>query len=157
MSRQRDRVHLVAQLTRELPEASIYTVTELARKLLRAGATLQRLAEAQCNGDWPYDEGNYRTEGKPEAYDTCPNCENRVRRVTLKRVAYLTEGKRGRTYYRPECPECRARERVRVLLTPYGLVPRFDGDPRGPVLRVFRADVDWQRVENGSERGVYVS
>jgi hypothetical protein len=47
MSRKTDREQLVAQLTRELPDRSLGQVIELARKLSRAGATLQRLAEAQ--------------------------------------------------------------------------------------------------------------
>ncbi len=50
MSRnQRDRDQFIAECTR----AGIGV--HLARLLLRKAATAQRLAEAQCNGDWPYN------------------------------------------------------------------------------------------------------
>jgi hypothetical protein len=159
MSRVHDRDQLVAQLTRELPDRSLYEVVELARKLLRAGTTLQRLAEAQCNGDWPYDQGNYHTEGKPEAYAVCPRCEQSCRKARMKRTAYMTEGTGGRTYYRPECPDCRTQARVTKLLAEYGMRPIFQGDPRGPVFKVIPpsyAERNAGRPPHDLE-GIYVS
>lgn len=154
MSRVHDHDQLVAQLTRALPEVSLGEVTELARKLRRAGTTLQRLAEAQCNGDWPADNGERKVIA-------CSRCESlwvrssMVRDHTAPKVQHV--GEMGAHWIPLICKDCRTQDRVRELLKPYGLVPRFGGDPRGPVLRVFPVGVDWQRVENGSERGVYVS
>ena len=124
MSRIKDRDSLVAQLARELPDCSTYTVVELARKLLRAGTTLQRLAEAQCNGDYPYDEGRdggIPTQERRNQFTVCPQCDTAVRRSQVKRAM---------------CPDCRTQDRVTALLKPYGMTPIFNGDPRGAVFLV---------------------
>lgn len=142
MSRQHDRDQLVAQLARELPQCSTWQVGDLARKLLRAGATLQRLAEAQCNGDYPYDEGR---QNHPAWYYTiCPECEQSVRTSALKVGV---------------CPDCRIQVRIKALLEPYGMTAIFGGDPRGAVLKVIppsyaerNAGRDLHNLE-----GIYVS
>jgi hypothetical protein len=135
MSRQQDRDRLVAQLARELPDRGLGEVVELARTLLRAGATLQRLAEAQCNGDYPYDQGNYRTKGTPEQYAQCDRCETGVRTSHLKRYRY------GPHFKGPKpkcllCPDCWLQDRMKALLHEYSMVPIFNGDPRGAVFLV---------------------
>jgi hypothetical protein len=56
-----------------------------------------------------------------------------------------------------QCPGCRTQARVIKLLAPLGLVPYFQGDPRGPVLSVFRAGVSEGDKESGRERGIYVA
>lgn len=121
MSRRTDREQLVAQLARELPERSLGQVVELARKLSRAGATLQRLAEAQCNGDWPYDNGE-------RTVHECARCGCYVVPSDLKRR------KRGASTQ--ICGDCALQDRVTDLLAEYGMRPIFGGDPRGPVLKV---------------------
>ena len=85
-----------------------------ARSLLSKAATLQRLAEAQCNGDWPAANGE-----RPVV--PCPRCELFWSRSVIK-----SKG----------CPDCRTSDRVTALLAPYGFTPDFAGDPRGYVLTI---------------------
>jgi hypothetical protein len=107
------------------------TVT-LARALMRAATTLQRLAEASCNGDWPADNGERKVA-------PCGKCRSLWVPSTLKTKAKL-------------CPDCRTEERVKKLLFQANCdrypgrdfrdesLPAwsasFNGDPRGAVLRV---------------------
>lgn len=156
MSRRQDRDQLIATLARELPDVQPFAIVDLARKLCRAGTTLQRLAEAQCNGDWPADNGERKVE-------TCGRCESSWVRSTMSRrkvkadtagVTTIGEGKKAFFYL---CQDCRTQDRVTALLAEHGMVPRFDGDPRGPVLRVFRPGVSRQDIDSGRERGIFVS
>ena len=65
MSYQKERDEFIAQASREGLDL------KTCRKLLRYATTLQRLAEAQCNGDWPYNGDRDR----PSALDTpCTAC-----------------------------------------------------------------------------------
>lgn len=117
----REREQFIAELLKRVPTAT----REHAEKLLRWGATYGRLGEAQCNGDWPAENG----EGK--RYE-CPKCQS---------------GWRIRSALR-ECPFCRAERIIRETcesLNPqgygyYGLadlvVPHFQGDPRGHTVRL---------------------
>lgn len=105
-----------------------------ARKLLRCGATLQRLAEAECNGDYPCDNGERRVT-------PCPQCE----------AGYVPSHiKRG------QCDNCRAEARAFAVLRPYGLKPYFQGDPRGAVFQIVPADAPMPDVECGRIRGLAV-
>lgn len=45
--------------------------TDTARYLMRQAATLQRLAEAQCNGDWPYNGDRDRPSMTFRLCDPC--------------------------------------------------------------------------------------
>lgn len=56
MSRQSDREQFIATMIQEG-----FTL-DLARKLMRYAATLDRLAVARCNGDWPADNGERKVE-----------------------------------------------------------------------------------------------
>lgn len=106
---QREREDFIALMAREGVKV------EHARYLMRCGSTLHRLSEAQCNGDWPCDNGQRKVE-------PCAECESLyVRSVLLK-------GKR--------CPECRLTARVKAFCQPLGLEPVFGGDPRGAVLLI---------------------
>lgn len=88
-----------------------------ARKLTRYAMTLHRLAEAQCNGDWPCDNGV-----RPVA--PCGRCE-------LLWVHTVLKGKHNL------CPDCRTEDLVTKALAPFpGIKPAFHGDPRGAVLRL---------------------
>ena len=113
--RQRDREECIALLSRE------NVPLRVIRDLLRYGATLRRLAEAQCNGDWPADNGQRETVACSGAEDQ--GCG----------TYWAPEVLRGRTR---ACPDCRAQALVRAACEPHGLEPIFGGDPRGAVLLV---------------------
>jgi hypothetical protein len=88
---------------------------EVGRKVLRYSTTLTRLAVAQCNGDWPADNGERPTKA-------CARCE------ALWAPSVLLKG--------GLCPDCRAEDNVKALLAPFNIVPEFQGDPRGCVLKL---------------------
>jgi hypothetical protein len=117
--------------------------------LLRYASTLQRLAVAQCNGDYPADNGKRKVI-------PCPQCEAGFVASSFKRVAYMTEGPGGRMYYKRICPDCYAQERVRKILAGSAYIPEFGGDPRGAVLRLFAVGTSRNDIESGRERGIYV-
>jgi hypothetical protein len=106
MSYQRERDEFIATM------AMAGVSTKEARRLLRWAATLDRLAVAQCNGDWPADNGERLV--KP-----CPECELRWDPSTIKKGG---------------CPDCRATAHARAALKGTGIVPVFSGDPRGNVV-----------------------
>ena len=108
MSRQREREEFLVAVVKE--GVSI----EQGWALLRHARTLHRLAEAQCNGDWPADNGQRPTV-------VCDNCAR----------AWVPEAVRDQT-----CPDCRAKAAVRQLLTGMSIEPVFSGDPRGAVLKL---------------------
>ena len=128
MSRQRDRDTLIAQLSRELPDRSLYEVTDLARRLLRAGTTLQRLAEAECIGDWPCDNGK-------RAVHFCDRCQAGYVRSAMTKIRETPADSRPGGL-RLLCQSCRLQDRVTLLCAEYGLTPIFSGDPRGAVFLV---------------------
>lgn len=109
MSNTKHREQTIATLSRHgIPLDAI-------RKLFRYGATLHRLGEAQCNGDWPCDNGERKVS-------PCKRCESQyVRSVLLKGGL---------------CPDCRTEDLVTATCKEVGLVPVINGDPRGAVLLV---------------------
>ena len=86
-------------------------------RILAYSTTLDRLATAMCNGDYPCDNGQRKT--KP-----CSKCE----------MGYASSSliKNG------VCPECRTQINVEKLLVgcPSGFKAIFSGDPRGCVLKI---------------------
>lgn len=111
----KERAEFTAILERELQET--YRPAEVARvavSLLRSAATLQRLAEAECNGDYPCDNGD-----RPVVF--CSRCE----------AGYVRSHCRGGI-----CDSCRVAERVDRLAKGYGLEAVHGGDPRGAVLKL---------------------
>lgn len=116
---QRDRAAFIHQAGAEgMP-------IDVARKLLRYGATLHRLAEAQCNGDWPADNGT-DVYGQREE---CARCHTlwRGRMVTL-RTSVSAER---------VCADCRTSNAAKTLVgTLPGWSAETQGDPRGAVLTV---------------------
>lgn len=106
------------------------------RTLFRLSQTLHRLAVAQCNGDWPADNGERKVV-------FCPTCQSGF-------VASSYRHAKGETF--KVCPDCYATTRVKALLVALnnnrhpghdwhneGLPafrPIFAGDPRGCVLKV---------------------
>ncbi len=75
---------------------------------------LQRLAEAECNGDWPCDNGE-------RAVVFCSRCE----------AGYVVSKVKGGL-----CESCRVADRVDRLAKGYGLDAVHQGDPRGAVLKL---------------------
>lgn len=153
MSRQSDRDAFIATMTREgLDLATI-------RALLRAETTLHRLAEAQCNGDWPADNGERKTQ-------ECGRCEGlwapsvmrwahdapaRLKRGTMSiaeavgtgLMDYVDGGKvpgyvTGRLKHKLRlCPDCMTEDRVKRALAAFpGFGVIFNGDPRGHAVYV---------------------
>lgn len=117
------REQVVADLTR------LGVTLDDARRFLRLGATLHRLAEAQCNGDWPCDNGERKVVEcglrKPPtngAVDLRPGCGSLWVPSSLRK---------SRGYL---CPDCCATEDAQKLAVRYGLVAVVGGDPRGAVL-----------------------
>lgn len=177
---QRDRAAFIYEAGREgLP-------IEVARKLLRYGTTLHRLAEAQCNGDWPYNgdrdrpSKTFRTcehcDGtakvaprpwlcgsvpKPDDWvsDDCLDCQGTGRLQTNGRECQRWDSRYGvcttcgasgvsRSVLLKGgiCPDCRTTDAVKALLADVdaratgkmliGWSAKFQGDPRGAVLRI---------------------
>ena len=125
MNNQRHRENFIARLAKHNIRP------DDARKLLRYARTLHRLAEAQCNGDWPADNGERKVE-------PCAKCEGLWVPSVLKK---------GR-----QCPDCRTEAHVRALCARLNkerypwrdpaeeelpmFIPEFSGDPRGCVLKL---------------------
>lgn len=109
-SRAKDRAEFAALMLAEgVPVDVSFT-------LMRHAATLHRLAEAQCNGDWPADNGERKV--KP-----CPKCEQ----------CWVPSFFSTRTGV---CRECGLNARLELILSPYNCEPIFQGDPRGSVFKV---------------------
>lgn len=89
-----------------------------ARLILSKAKTLQRLSEAQCNGDWPADNGERETA-------ECPRCGSFWHPSAISK-------RTGR------CVECRVQDRVRSIVGRYAPVIQadFQGDPRGYVVKL---------------------
>lgn len=114
----RNRDEFISRMTHE--GFSLDTI----RALLRLGTTIQRLAVAQCNGDWPADNGQRDTVA-------CPNCERHWDPSTLKKHSAIGPDK--------YCEDCRAETRLPALLEGSGWVALTGGDPRGCTLKLFPA------------------
>ena len=135
MSRTLNHRHqFVAELTRQCPAHPVHIVAEVAATLMRASATLHRLAEARCNGDWPYDNGTRQTV-------PCASCETGT---VPSRLSLWDTGK--------VCPACRLTARVDALLPPYGLMAHHTGDPRGCVLTLYPVGTSHDAIDNGTSR-----
>lgn len=85
-----------------------------ARQVLRLATTLTRLAVAQCNGDWPCDNGE-----REIAF--CIDCQSGM--VPSKMVRGI-------------CEDCRTTTRLTTLLDGFGIAAIMQGDPRGCVVRL---------------------
>jgi predicted Zn-ribbon and HTH transcriptional regulator len=97
-----------------IADASRVGITvEDARRLLSKAATLQRLAEAQCNGDWPADNGERETA-------ECSRCGSYWAPSVIKKAG---------------CPECRTEDAVKRILPPAFRI-EFQGDPRGCLMTI---------------------
>lgn len=101
----------------------------IVNRILRLATTLHRLSEAQCNGDYPADNGERRVFA-------CVRCNTCWAPESMKRRPLRAESD-GLITSGPVCPDCIATERVQELLKPFhGFEPIFNGDPRRPVLKL---------------------
>lgn len=128
MSYQRERDQFIARA------AQAGMPLSLCLTLLRYATTLQRLAVAECNGDWPADNGERKTR-------VCPQCEC---------------GWAPSSFARGLCPECRTKDLVSTALQGTAWQPYFQGDPRGAVLQLFPAGTAHDDMYCGRVSGLYV-
>ena len=163
MSYQHDRDQFLVQVGQDLG-------LDTATKLLRHATTLQRLAVAQCNGDYPCDNGERKVI-------PCPLCESQyvpsqIKGGKLARAAWVrmaeqertcgakgknaicrdavVEGTEHRAKAGPACPDCRTEAAIRLLLhgSPYQAVT--GGDPRGYVLKLYDTNTIPIAIDNGT-------
>ena len=152
---------------------------DTCRKLLRYATTLQRLQEAQCNGDYPYNgdrdkhaHGNGPIPGGKQSwyesyYTQCPKCEASGVVKSVMRAGDKAKGRlRGQSAQPNDkvCPDCRCQELVQATLacvasgcacgTEDKFKAHFNGDPRGAVLVLETPGHPWS--EDGRGRGLYV-
>jgi len=118
------------------------------RRFLRLGATLQRLAEAQCNGDYPADNGQRHAVACGMRH-----YHSRDQGLSVCNLVKVSEGcgslwvpsslRKTRGYL---CPDCCVTEDARKLAASYGLHAIINGDPRGAILRLATAE-EWNAGE----------
>ena len=136
MSYTRWREEFIARMSREGMRLDV------TRALLRHASTLQRLAVAQCNGDWPSDNGQRKV-------DACDECGSGWVPSVLKRLQLLSQP--GRPTLARVCPDCRTQERVRAVIAADAPAWKaiFGGDPRGAVLKLARVDARIDDIHSG--------
>lgn len=143
MTKQQARDEFIGRFTAEVVAAGLvhgpHNATDGARRLLRLAATIHRLAEAQCNGDYPYEHGS---DGDTKQYRTCTECEGVWYKSAIR--------KDGR------CVDCHAGERAKALAAEYGYVAYVQGDPRGYVLTLHPAGTAHDDMDSGRSRGLGV-
>lgn len=131
MSYSKQRDEFIATMTKE------GLSVDKARALLRYASTLHRLAEAQCNGDWPYN-GDRGHQWQSRHFVTCPDCES---------SGVAKSSMRTSNQHVKVCPDCRTTELVKAAL-PEGFKAIVNRDPRGAVLKIQvpsgKTD-DWRR------------
>lgn len=104
------------------------------RLLMRYSTTLQHLAVAQCNGDFPCDNGV-----RPVV--ACKRCEGLWSKRTLNKAGI--------------CKDCQTADLVRRVM-PDGWKPVFGGDPRGAVLCIAPVTMLDSDIDCGRARPIYV-
>jgi hypothetical protein len=128
---------------------------DTARKLLRYSQTLHRLATAQCNGDYPADNGERKVE-------SCHKCDSGFVPSSMVRYFYSEmlhawehkPSKLSSVAWEPVkiCPDCRTQDLVDRAL-PVGFKAVFAGDSRGCV---FKLQVPSGRTNDWGKEGICV-
>lgn len=134
MSYTKERDEFIGRLVQELQNHPIHIVTDLARQVLRAASTLDRLAVAACNGEYPADNGERKTK-------TCSQCE----------IGWAPEFLNAAGV----CGDCRKQAALAKRLKSFGIVPIFGGDPRGYVVKL-RMPSGQHNTMGGAEDGIGV-
>jgi len=125
-SYQEDRDQFVARMSAEgMP---VY----VTRQILRLAATIDRLATAKCNGDFPADHG--------DQWETvvCEECGSAWHPSAFRRrpAAELARAKAaGETVSARICVDCHT-ERKLTALMPAGFTVITGGDPRGYTTKI---------------------
>ncbi len=115
MSYQTEREEFIVAMGKEgLP-------LDVTRRVLRYANTIQRLAVAVCNGDYPADNGERDVKA-------CPVCERLWVPSSIKTMG---------------CPECRATLALDKAVTPLGFSAKVDGDPRGYCVHLRKDKREW--------------
>ena len=117
MSRQRERDAFIALMAREGLDV------DQSRALLRAAATLQRIAELECSSEAADCDRVPCPAIASDKYECC--CD----------FGYQEEGKHGDTP-RVTAKSKRIEYRIRKMLEPTGVRASFQGDPRGYVVKI---------------------
>jgi hypothetical protein len=138
--RQKDREEFISIMSAEgVPLA-------VSRQLLRAGATLHRLAELECSSE----AADRDQVPCPGGADSCL-CRD-YGSYTPPSVVSYAPGRYGHgTVPRITVQADRRRRRVEGLCRAQGLAPIFGGDPRGAVLII---KVPSGRTNDWGQRGV---
>lgn len=103
----KDREEFVAVLTRECPAIDPVRVARIAGRIMRYGATMGRLAEEECNGDWPIRKVN----------------QDEWRKLLDKRKLHAANG------VLTACWELAANKELKIK-------PVFGSDPRGFTVKL---------------------
>ena len=133
-----------------------HQAADLARKLMRHASTLQRLAAAQCNGDWPADNSQRTTA-------ECTLCGSHWAPSAITGGKLAREAYAAQTFHLPmadgncgartarACPDCRTSAAVRLLVREHlpTLQPVFSGDPRGYVVRLALVEAKHEDIDCG--------
>jgi len=99
-----------------------------AGRIARLAATHNRLAEAECNGDWPCYNGEREVE-------TCHRCESGYVKSAMRYAGYRTLGVRTMI-----CQSCKTEDNIKALCAEYGIGVEFQGDPRGWTVKLSRLE-----------------
>ena len=91
----------------------------VGRLVLRHANTIQRLSAAECNGDWPCDNGQ-----RPVCF--CDNCE----------AGYVRSAMVSRAPDKVICKNCATQQRIALILAPFNIKPNFQVDPRGSCVKL---------------------
>jgi hypothetical protein len=154
MNYQRERDQFIVQAT------SAGLSLDQASRLLRCATTLHRLAEAQCNGDWPADNGTRTVEA-------CPVCGSswvpsqitggaRAQAATSRAVKPFGAITVDMVHTAKACPDCRTESLVHEALDGSSLMPECGGDPRGCVLKLYQRGTPREDIDSGRARAIYV-
>lgn len=138
MSKQRDREEFIEIMAKEgVP-------LDVTRALMRAGASLHRIAELQCS-----------SEAADRDRVPCPDTGKVTDRCLCKDYGSgEIEGTNGHgDVPRINVREAQIERRVEKLCAKHGLKPVFQGDPRGAVLKI---QVPSGRTNDWGQTGVCV-
>jgi len=115
-------------------------------KLLRYASTLQRLAVAQCNGDYPADNGERKVVA-------CGRCEGLWVRSSMRNdlTKPFVDGRAQLV-----CRDCRTVELAEKVLVGMPWIAEAQGDPRGYVLSLYPKDSTREDRDSGRATRVCV-
>ena len=120
-------------MNRQHREAFLMAATRMglndyqAKRITRLAATHDRLAEAECNGDWPCDNGERKVVA-------CSRCEAGYVRSAMYR------GRTTLTGYLI-CKSCRTEDLITDACRENGIGVEFQGDPRGWTVKLMPLSV----------------